>query len=49
MKILRMTGGTLEFYKAEYRSLEAGHVGSSPKLYDFKNSLKLFMPPFPKL
>lgn len=49
MKVLMMTGDTLKFYKEEYRSLEAGHVGYSPKLYDFKNSLKLFMPLFPKL
>lgn len=49
MKVLRMTGDNLKFYKSEYRSLEAVYVGSSSKLYDFKNSLNLSVPPFPKL
>lgn len=49
MKVLRMTGDNLEFYKAEYISLEAGYMGSSSKLYDFKNFLNLSVPPFPKL
>ena len=48
MRIHGMTGDTLEFYKTEYRSLEAGDLGSNPKLYDIKKSL-LSALPFPKL
>lgn len=44
-----MIGDTMEFYTAEYGSLEAGFMGYSPKLYDFKKSLTLSVPPFPKL
>lgn len=44
-----MTGNILEFYKAEYGSLEAGDLGASPKLYDFEKSPYRSVPPFPKL
>lgn len=49
MKLLRMTGDNLEFYKAEYISFEAGYMGSSSKLYDFKNFLNFSVPLFLKV
>lgn len=49
VKVLDMTGDTMEFYTAEYRSLEARFMDSSPKLYDFKKSLKLSVQPYTQL